>query len=159
MSDGVRLLVRVSLNAPQVLGSIRVGGTVPVAERKIRKWLRQGGIRPGKRLDRSAKDGAKKRVVEELRRMGWDRARVNLLTRSTSEDNEIAVSVLIRPGPRLMVEATGRKLLNKLDSGYFGTAGDTVSEPPTRCGASTRGLVRWEGLPERRCRGQGGGLG
>ena len=55
---------------------------------------------------------------------------MNLLTRSTSEDNEIAVSVLIRPGPRLMVEATGRKLPNKriLRDTLGIRAGDTVSK-------------------------------
>ena len=62
--------------------------------------------------------------------MGWDRARVNLLTRSISDDNEIAVSVLIRPGPRLLVEATGRKLPNKqiLRDTLGIRAGDKVSK-------------------------------
>ena len=129
LGDGIRILVRVTLNEPQVLGSVRVGGKVPVAERKIRKWLRQGGIRPGKRLDRAAKEDAKKRVVEELRRLGWDRARVNLLTRSTSKDNKIAVSALIRPGPRLIIQAAGRKLPNKriLRDTMGIRAGDKVS--------------------------------
>ena len=130
VSGGVKLLVRVSLNEPQVLGSVRIGGSVPVAERKIRKWLRRGGLRPGKRVDRAAKEGAKKRVVEELRRMGWDRARVNIFTRSTSEDNKIAVSALIRPGPRLVIEASGRKLPNRriLRDTLGIRAGDKISK-------------------------------
>ncbi len=130
VSDGIRLVVRVVLNEPQVLGSVRVGGNVPVSERKIRKWLKGGGLKPGARIDRMAQEGARKKVLDELRKLGWDRARVNLFTRSTSEDNQVALTALIRPGPRLVIDASGRKLPNPriLRETLGIRAGDTISK-------------------------------
>jgi len=111
--DDVELVIRVSLNAPQVVSSIRVGGQPPVAKSQVLKWIRKGGVKRGRRVDREGEELARKRVLSELRKRGWDRARVNLFTRNRTEANEVQITALITPGAQLAIDASGRKLPNK----------------------------------------------
>jgi outer membrane protein insertion porin family len=128
--EDLGLYVRVTLNDPAVIKSLRIGGVVPLAERRIRKWLRNTGLSVGKRVDQDGQEEARRRVLNELRKRGWDRARVNLFSRERTGNNEVAISVLITPGPRLVIDASGRKLPNKriLRDTLGIRAGDRITE-------------------------------
>ncbi len=111
--DSVELDVVIKLNDPQLVRSIRVGGTVPVPERLVRRWLAKSGIKIGQRVAAAEQEIGRKRVLEELRARGWDRARVNLFSREESDANEVAINVLIASGSQLVIDAKGPKLPNK----------------------------------------------
>jgi len=126
----VELVIRVSLNAPQVVSSIRVGGKPPVSKSQVLKWIRKGGVKRGRRVDRESEESARKRILSELRKRGWDRARVNLFTRDRTEANEVQITALITPGSQLLIEASGRKLPNRriLRDSLGIRAGDRITE-------------------------------
>jgi len=110
--DGVRVAVAVDLGLPQRVGSIRIGGEVPVPERDVRSWMREAGVSVGRQVNDREQDSARLLVVDRLRGLGFERARVNVFVQDRGEDNRVSVSVLIAPGPRLNVDGRGRGLPN-----------------------------------------------
>jgi outer membrane protein insertion porin family len=111
--EGVRVAVDIQLGLPQRVGSIRIGGQAPVADREVRAWLREAGVRVGRQVNNREQDAARLLVVDRLRSIGFDRARVNVFIQEREEDNRVGVSVLIAPGPKLTVGGRGRGLPNE----------------------------------------------
>jgi outer membrane protein insertion porin family len=128
--DSVDLYLRVSLGEAQRAGEVRLGGTVPVHERKVLRWLRKAGVKNGRRVDTREQESARLRVIDELHQQGWDRARVNIILKEIEGSNNVAVNVLIAPGPHLKVDTDGRKLPSRTQLiellGF--RAGDLITE-------------------------------
>jgi outer membrane protein assembly factor BamA len=110
VEDDIRLTVVVDAGEPQRVGTIRVAGNLPVAPAKIRKWLKKNGLKKGRRFDQAKGDLARLDVVDRLRAMGWSRSRVSLFVQDRTVSEALGISVLVSPGPRLIIDATGRKL-------------------------------------------------
>ncbi|MEC8194086.1 MAG: POTRA domain-containing protein [Myxococcota bacterium] len=144
--DGaIRLLVSVDRGPPQRVGEIRVGGELPVSERVIRAWLKDGGLQEGRRFDQAQAERARLRVLDRLRSQGWGRPRVSVFVQDGSDPAALKVSVLVAAGPQLVIEASGRRTpRDRILRDAMGLkAGDRISDNAIRDAADR--LVEWYG--------------
>ena len=128
--SGIRISLNVELGSVQRLKEIRIGGEVPVGEREIKKWLGEVGVRVGRPVDSREQESGRMRVVERLRALGFDRARVNAFIQDSDEKNRVSLTVLVSPGPQLTIERKGRALPNDQTlRGVLGIrSGDKIGE-------------------------------
>ncbi len=143
LGDDVRLNVQVELGAAQRVGAIQLGGTLPVSQRLIDRWLRQGGLREGRRYDEAKAESARLLVLDKLRERGWGRPRVSVFVQDQTDQASVRLSVLIAAGPRLIIEAEGRQLPSErvLREAMGLKAGDRMSTNTLEDAASR--LTRW----------------
>jgi len=76
-----------------------------VSERRIRRWLRRGGVKPGSRVELGQMEDALVEVRRKLVRRGWLQSRIGFHVGAPAEgESEPSRTVNVEGGPRLVLE-------------------------------------------------------
>jgi outer membrane protein assembly factor BamA len=122
MVDGrVPLEIEVTPGVESIVGEITIAGEVVrddaswserrqsgwISSRQARRWLWRSGVREGQRLRLSSMEDGQSLIDSELYARGWRRPSAQTWLLPQPDDGPRGMSVIVRGGQRLVVEASG----------------------------------------------------
>ncbi|MCB9743309.1 MAG: BamA/TamA family outer membrane protein [Alphaproteobacteria bacterium] len=100
----IDLVLRIQEGDPLRVGELRLGGELPLSERRVRLQLWTEGLWRGRRMDQRDLRRGQERVEALLRREGYPEARVRALTLPEDEARGVVVLVFVEPGEFVTIE-------------------------------------------------------
>lgn len=145
--------VRVREGAARTLSALSFSGEPALSERKMRRILREAGLRRGRRVKPDTLRAARAALTQALRDEGWPQARVSLLGQEDEVEGAegARLVVVVDPGDRLLIEIDGLAWRERaLVRDALGVEAEgrvsqrLVPELVERVTATTRALGYWE---------------